>query len=165
MGEFNMLLDLSHTTEQGYFEALDRYAGPVIASHSNPAAVCWDHHRNLTDTQLRRLAERGGVTGVVLYDRFLSRHWYRGAPKHDTPFDTILGAIDHVCQVTGSAAHVGIGTDIDGGFGAEAVPDGIDTVTDLLRIADGLRGWGYTGADIDGIMNGNFLRVLRRALP
>ncbi|MFC1960871.1 dipeptidase [Chloroflexota bacterium] len=164
MAEYNLVLDLSHTTEQGFFEGLDRYVGPVIASHSNPAAF-WDSERNLTDAQIRRLAERDGVMGTVLYNRFLDPHWYEGAPKTNTPFSVLLDIIDHVCQVTGSAAHVGIGTDVDGGFGAESIPDGIDTVTDLLRIADGLRDRGYAEADIEGVMNGNFLRVLRRSLP
>ncbi len=164
MAGFNLILDLSHTTEEGYFEALDRYPGPVIASHSNPTR-CWNHHRNLTDTQIRRMAEHDGVMGVVLYNRFLSERWHRGLPKAETPLDVVVVAIDHVCQVTGSASHSGIGTDIDGGFGADEIPEGIDTVSDLLRIADALRDRGYREADIEGIMGGNFLRILRQALP
>lgn len=164
MMDFNLVLDLSHTTEQGYLEALDRYEGPVIASHSNPA-VLWNHQRNLTDLQIARLAERGGVIGVVMYNRFLNAEWHKGAPKQDTPFDVILAAIDHICQVTGSAAHVGIGSDVDGGFGANAMPNGIDTVADFLRIGDALLARGYRQDDVERIMSGNFLRILRRVLP
>ncbi len=164
MADHNLILDLSHLTEAGYMEAVDRYEGPIIASHSNPTAL-WDSERNLTDVQIQRLAERDGVIGVVLYNRFLDGRWYPGAPKQDTPFELITAAIDHICQVTGSAAHVGIGTDIDGGFGAEDIPAGIDTVTDLLKIGDALHDRGYVMADIEGILGGNFLRVLRRALP
>ncbi len=164
MKDFNLVLDLSHTTEQGYLEALDRYDGPVIASHSNPTAL-WNHHRNLTDLQIARLAERDGVIGVVMYNRFLDARWYKGAPKQDTPFDVIVAAIDYICQVTGSAAHVGIGSDIDGGFGAEAMPDGIDTAADLWKIGDALLAQGYEGDDVARILSGNFLRILRRALP
>ncbi|GAB4572209.1 MAG: membrane dipeptidase [Anaerolineae bacterium] len=164
MADFNLILDLSHMTEEGYFEALDRYPGPVIASHSNPTRF-WDDHRNLTDRQIAALAERDGVMGIVLYNRYMNAGWYRGAPKTSTPFETVIDMIDHVCQVTGSVAHVGIGSDIDGGFGAEAIPDGIDTVTDFLRIADGLRARGFSAADTEAVMSGNFLRVLRRSLP
>ncbi len=163
MQDFNFILDLSHTTEEGFLEALDRYEGPVIASHSNPTAL-WDHHRNLTDLQIQRLAERDGVMGVVLYNRFLNPHWYKGAPKADTPFDVIIAAIDYVCQVTGSSAHVGIGSDIDGGFGAEAMPDGIDTTSDFWQIGEALLVRGYAVEDVERILGGNFLRILRRAL-
>ena len=76
-----------------------------------------------------------------------------------------LSAIDYVCQMTGSAAHVGIGTDFDGGFGKESIPDGLDTITDLLLIGDGLRAKGYSEADIEAILSGNWLRKLRQALP
>lgn len=164
MADFNLVLDLTHTTEEGYLEALDRYPGPIIASHSNPTA-CWDNHRNLTDLQIERLAERDGVIGVVFYSRFLDADWYRGAPKHVTPFGKLLAAIDHICQVTGSARHVGLGSDVDGGFGAEAMPVGIDTVADFLQIGDGLRGMGYQEEDIAAILGQNFLRVLRQSLP
>ena len=77
----------------------------------------------------------------------------------------IADAIDYVCQITGSAAHVGIGTDLDGGFGAEAIPDGLDTVADLLNIGGLLRERGYREADIEAILSGNMLRKLRAALP
>ena len=164
MADFQMVLDVSHMTEYGCLEALDRYDGPIIASHSNPTAF-WDHHRNMNDLQITRLAERDGVMGVVLYDQFMSSTWHKGAPKSAVPFDTIIAIIDYICQLTGSAAHVGIGTDVDGGFGAEAMPDGIDTVADLWRIGEALRARGYAPQDVEAIMSGNFLRVLRRALP
>lgn len=163
MADYNLILDVSHMTEEGFYEGLDRYEGLVIASHSNPTAF-WDSERNLTDRQIRRLAERGGVMGVAFYNRFLNEQWYAGSPKANTPFTVLIDVVDHICQVTGSAAHVGIGTDIDGGFGAEDIPEGIDTVTDLLTIADGLRNRGYAEVDIEGVMSGNFLRVLRQAL-
>lgn len=164
MADYNLILDLSHTTEEGFLEALDRYAGPVIASHSNPTATGWHHHRNVTDEQIRRMAERDGVLGMSIFNRFLSNDWYRGAPKRDFPLALLLDDIDHVCQVTGSAAHVGIGSDIDGGFNVSQIPAELDTITDFLLIADGLQARGFSETDIDGVLSGNFLRVLRRCL-
>lgn len=164
MAEFNLILDVSHMTDEGLLEALDRYAGPVIASHSNPAAF-WDNHRNLADRHILRLAERGGVIGVVLYNRFMNPAWHPRASKAETPLQRVVDMIDYICQLTGSAAHAGIGTDVDGGFGAEHMPDGIDTVTDLLRIGDALRAYGFSDADVEAILGGNFLRVLGGALP
>lgn len=162
MAAFNAILDLSHLAEQAYNEALDAYAGVVLASHSNPRKFC-PTDRHLSDDMIRRLAERDGVMGVVLFNRFLSADWGRGDPR--LPFSVVLDVIDHICQVTGSAAHVGIGSDFDGGFGAESTPQGLNTITDLLHIADGLRGRGYSPEDVDAIMSGNMLRKLRAGLP
>jgi membrane dipeptidase len=80
-------------------------------------------------------------------------------------FNIIIEAIDTVCQLTGSAAHVGIGSDFDGGFGAESIPQELETTTDLLTIADGLRERGYEEADVEAIMGENMLRKLRECLP
>ncbi len=164
LADYGAVLDLSHMTEEGCLEALDRYDGPVIASHSNPTKF-WDHHRNLTDMQIRRLAERGGVMGVVLYNRFMDGAWRKDDPGSRVPFERIVEIIDYVCQLTGSAAHIGIGTDADGGFGAESMPVGIDTVADLWTIGDALARRGYAPEHVTDILSGNFLRILRQALP
>lgn len=163
MAGLNAILDLSHMAEESFLEAVDRYPGVMIASHSNPRRFA-NTDRHLSDEMIRLLAERDGVIGVVLYNRFLSNDWRAGDPKRDVPLATALDAIDHICQITGSAAHVGIGSDFDGGFGAESIPDGLDTVTDLLKIADGLRERSYNDADIEGVMSQNMLRKLRQAL-
>lgn len=162
MMDFNVILDLSHMAEQAFYESLDRYDGPLIASHSNPRRFC-NSDRHLSDGMIRRLAERDGVIGVVLYNRFLNEMWKNG----DAPLslDVVLDAIDHICQVVGDAQHVGIGSDFDGGFGAEATPEPLNTIGDLMQIADGLRERGYDDAHIEGIMCDNMLRKLREALP
>jgi membrane dipeptidase len=164
MASFNTILDLSHIAEEAFLEAVDRYEGVLIASHSNPRRFS-NSDRHLSDTMIRLLAERDGVMGVVIYNRYLSHSWVEGDPKDRVPFSVILDIIDHVCQLTGSAAHVGIGTDFDGGYGAESIPDGMNSIADLTRIAEGLRGRGYAEDDIVGIMGGNLLRRLRQALP
>ena len=161
MAEYGALLDLSHMAEEACREALDRYEGPIFASHSNPRRFC-DTDRHLEDDMLRQLAERGGVAGVVLFNRFLSNSW-SGPPR--LPLDVVLQVIDHVCQLTGSAAHVGIGSDLDGGFGAESAPLGIETVADLSAIGVGLAARGYGQDDIAAILGGNMLRQLRGTLP
>ncbi len=164
MAGFNAILDLSHMAEEAYLEAVDRYEGVIIASHSNPRSFR-STDRHLSDDMIRRLAERDGVMGIVIYNNFLSNDWRKGSPRSDVPFSVVLDAIDTVCQLTGSAAHVGIGTDFDGGFGLENLPAGFDTVTDLWRIGDGLRARGYAEADIEAILGANMLRKLRQSLP
>lgn len=164
MNGFNAILDLSHLAEEACLQALDQYDGIVIASHSNPRHFR-DTDRHLTDTIIHQLAERDGVMGIVPYNNFLSNEWRAGDAKATVPLTVVVDAMDYVCQLTGSAAHVGIGSDFDGGFGRESIPQGLDTVTDLLTIADALRERGYAEADIEAIMSGNMLRKLRQALP
>ncbi len=165
MANLNAILDLSHMAEQAFLEAVDRYTGEVvIASHSNPRRFV-DTDRQLSDDMILRLADRDGVMGIVPYNNFLSQKWVSGERKVGVPFSLVIDAIDHVCQITGSAAHVGIGSDYDGGFGAASIPEGLDSVSDLIKIADGLRERGYSTEHIDQIMSGNFLRKLRQALP
>lgn len=160
MASFNAILDLSHMAEASFMQAVERYEGILIASHSNPRKFR-NTDRHLSDDMIRRLAERDGVMGIVLYNRFLSDDWKPGTAL---PLSIVLDAIDYVCQLTGSAAHVGIGSDFDGGFGLESIPSGLDTVGDLLNIGVGLRARGYTETDIEAIMSGNMLRKLRQAL-
>ena len=163
MAGFNVALDLSHASEEAFFEALDRYEGEaIIASHSNPRKFC-NTDRHLSDDMIRRLAERDGVMGIVMFNAFLTNGYRRGDPR--LPFTVILDAIDHVCQVTGSAAHVGLGTDFDGGFGVDEIPEGLETVGDLWNLGAALRARGFSEADVAAVLGGNMLRKLRQALP
>lgn len=163
MLSFNAALDVSHMAEAAFFEALDIYEGTVIASHSNPRRFR-DTDRHLSDTMIRRLAERDGVMGVVLFNRFLSEKWSSGDPKSTVSIQLVADAIDYVCQITGTARHVGIGSDFDGGFGYTSIPYELDTVADLIRIADVLRARHYAETDIEAIMGGNMLRKIREVL-
>ncbi len=163
MASFNVALDLSHSSEEAFYEALDLYGGDaIIASHSNPRKFC-DTDRHLSDDMIRRLAERDGVMGVVLYNAFLDGRYQRGDPR--LPLTVILDIVDHVCQVTGSAAHVGLGSDFDGGFGVDSIPEGIETVADLWSLGPALRARGFSEADAAAVLGGNMLRKLRQALP
>jgi membrane dipeptidase len=164
MASFHAVLDVSHMAEQAFFEAVDSYAGQIIASHSNPRRFR-DSDRHLSDAMIRRLVERGGVIGVVPYNNFLWQPEQRPTRKAEAPLSRVADVIDHICQLAGSARHVGIGTDFDGGFGANSTPEGLDTVADLLSIAPLLAARGYSEADIAAILSGNFLGVLRAALP
>jgi len=166
MGGLHAILDLSHMSEAAADESIDRYDGPLIASHSNSRHFV-DHPRQLSDSTIRRLAERDGVIGLPLYNRFLKDGWKAGPnrKREVTLADQVLAAIDHICQITGSASHVGIGTDLDGGLGQQEIPAEVDNISDLWQLGALLRKRGYAEADVANILAGNFLRVLRRALP
>lgn len=164
MQSLGMVLDLSHLAEEAYFQAVDRYEGVLIASHANPRRFL-PTSRGLSDDMIRRLAERDGVVGIVPYNRFLKHGWRRRDGKEAVRLETVAAAIDHVCQVTGSVAHVGIGTDFDGGFGVQHTPAGIDTVADLQKLREPLAELGYNSQHIEAIFGGNWLRILDRTLP
>jgi membrane dipeptidase len=164
MAGLGMVLDVSHLAEEAFAEAVDRFAGRVVASHANPRARV-PGRRQLSDRMIRRLAERDGVIGIVLYNAFLRPGWSKGDPKEAVTVADVAAAIDHVCQVVGDAVHVGLGSDFDGGFGAESAPLEIDTVADLGRVAPALGEMGYGEEEIAAVMGNNWLRLLRETLP
>ncbi len=163
MAEFNVVLDVSHLSHDALYEALEVFEGrQVIASHSNAYRYV-PTSRHLPDKAIARIAERGGVIGIVPYNAFLRRDW--SGYKHDVTLDHVVRMIDHVCQVTGSADHVGIGSDYDGGLGWEDIPRELDSVCDHFKIGDELLARGFSETHVAKIMRENWLRVLRDVLP
>jgi membrane dipeptidase len=150
-------------SEKASLEALDAYAGSIVATHSNARALL-PTERQLSDTQIRLLGERHGVIGVVLSNAFLKAGHKKGERKDLVTLDHVAAHIDHICQLTGSAAHVGIGSDFDGGFGAADIPFELDSAADLGKIGDKLRERGYAQSDVENILGGNWLTILRRSL-
>lgn len=164
IAELGVILDVSHMAHKALFETLDRFEGRhIIASHSNPHRIV-PEERHLPDRAIEGIAERGGVIGIVLFNKFLKRGWGMGDKKRDVTLDDVARAIDHVCQVTGSADYVGIGSDFDGGLGAQHIPWELDSSCDLWKIGADLLRRGFTPADVEKIMAGNWLRILRAAL-
>ena len=162
MAEFGLILDLTHMNEKATLEALDRYTGPVVATHCNARALV-PGERQLSDVQIHRIGERNGVIGVVLYNRFLRAGQIKGEPKELVTLDQVIAHIDYICQLLGDASHVGIGSDFDGGFGAEDIPAELDHIGDLPLLAEKLRSYGYAKTDVVNIMGGNWINLLRRA--
>jgi membrane dipeptidase len=168
MADLGITLDLSHLAEAAIYEALDRYPGRIIASHANAREIipdCEAPDRHLSDEVLQLVAERDGVIGIVPYNHFLKGSWLPGEGREQVGLDWVAAQIDYVCQITGSAMHVGIGTDFDGGFGLEMTPGGLDSVADLGLIDSALHEKHYSKEDIAAVMGGNWLRFLRQALP
>ncbi len=163
MAQFGVILDVSHMSHESLYEALDAFEGRhVIASHSNPYRYV-PTARHLPDKAIEMIAERGGVIGVVLYNRFLKKDW--NGKKQDVTLDDVVRMIDHICQVTGSADHVGIGSDYDGGLGYNEIPRELNTIRDHYKIGDELLERGFAEQHVAQIMRGNWLRILREALP
>jgi membrane dipeptidase len=165
MGEVGLMLDVSHLSDESFHEALDRFAGPVLASHSNCRGLV-PGDRQLDDVMIRRMIERDGVIGAVMDAWMLQAGWVRGVTTNEgLDLEAVADHIDHVCQLAGSSRHAAIGTDLDGGYGIEQTPRGLDTIADVRKLPTLLRRRGYRDEDIAAIMHGNWLRLLKEGLP
>jgi membrane dipeptidase len=169
MADFPFTLDLSHMDEAAALEALDIYEGPVVVTHGNCLALLpnFATNRQLSERVLRGLIERGGVIGCVPFNTFLKVGWLResGSRREEVSLASLADHIDHICQLAGNTRHAGLGSDFDGGFGLQSVPQEIDTIADLHKLADFLQPRGYSNADLEAILGGNWLRHLQENLP
>lgn len=152
MNRVGMMVDLSHSAESSFYQALEVSQLPIVCSHSSARALC-DHPRNLTDDQLKKLSEAGGVAQVTLYKGFL-RLDEDGAKA---TVDDAVAHLLHMIEVTG-VDHVGIGTDFDGDGG---VP-GCASASDLVLFTRRLMDKGLTFDDLRKVWGGNFLRVMKQ---
>lgn len=165
MDGLGMMLDVSHLTDESFHEALDVFRGPVLASHSNCRALV-PGDRQLDDAMIRRLIERDGVIGAAMDAWMLQPGWVRGETTNEgLTLEAVVDQIDHVCQIAGNSRHAAIGTDLDGGYGIEQTPRDVDTIADVQRIGELLRGRGYGEEDVAGVMHGNWERLLDDGLP
>ncbi len=167
MADLGFVLDTSHMDEQALLQALDFYPGRIVSTHANAQALLkdWESNRHLSEAAMRGLIERDAILGLVPFNSFLLAGWKRGARREQVPLDRLVAHIDHVCQMAGDARHAGIGSDFDGGFGVQSVPPEIDTIADLQKLALLLAEKGYVEDDINSILGGNWLDVLRGTLP
>jgi membrane dipeptidase len=113
MAELNVGLDLSHMADQAALEALDRFEGVLMATHSNPRSIV-PGDRQLSDAIIEGIAERDGVIGIAPYNGFLRQDWHPRDRKGRVTLVDVVRAIDYVCQRVGSADHVALGSDFDG---------------------------------------------------
>ena len=164
MDRLDLILDATHLSEPTFWGVLDLYQGPIWASHHNCRAIVNDP-RQLSDEQIKALGDRGAVIGVAMDVWMVVPNWIRKETTHPVPGGDLAGLadhVDHICQLLGSVDHVGIGTDLDGGFGTEQSPGDLDTIADLNLFFDILRQRGYDGGDLEKIASGNFIEFLRR---
>jgi membrane dipeptidase len=163
MARLGVILDLTHFSDESFWQALKRFDGPVLASHNNCRALV-PAQRQFSDEQLQAIIARGGVVGAMCDVMMLDLGWsYRGGVDSGVPLVKVIDHIDHVCQLAGNARHVAIGSDLDGGYGREQSPNDLDTIADLQQIGPLLAARGYAPADIAAIMHGNWVALLGRA--
>ena len=151
--DLGILIDLSHMNEAGFWDVAKLSAGPLIATHSNAHAVS-RHARNLTDDQLRAIADSGGMVGLNFATAFLRPD---GKMLPEVPFEVMMRHLDHMLGILGED-HVGLGSDYDGAV----VPEQLRTAADLPGLVEALRSHGFGEALIEKLCIGNWLRALDR---
>lgn len=147
MNRLGVMVDLSHAGEKSFWDAMDISDAPIVCSHSSCRALC-DHPRNLTDRQMKALADKGGVCQITAYHGFLRS-------EGEATVNDLLEHLDHAVKVMG-IDHVGIGTDFDGDGGVR----GMASSADFVNFTRMLMTRRYSQQDIQAILGGNFLRVM-----
>ena len=166
MDRLHMILDATHLNDDAFWDALNRYKGPIWASHNN-CRVFVDHNRQFSDDMIRALIERQAVIGVALDAWMMVPNWVRG---QSTPIGTgcnmeiMANNIDHICQIAGNTDYVAVGSDLDGAFGREQCPYDLETIADIQKIFPILEKRGYSVEDQAKIAHGNWLRFVRSSL-
>ncbi|MDH7578455.1 MAG: dipeptidase [Bacillota bacterium] len=151
MNRLGMIIDVSHLAEKGFWDVLELSDHPVIASHSNCRTI-WNHPRNLSDEQIKGLAENKGIVGINFVPDFLGP---AGAGLND-----LLKHIDHICTLVGDD-FLGFGSDFDG---TDFFIPEIQDARHFPKIIETLQKWGYPEGSIRKICRENCLRVLKEVL-
>jgi len=149
-----VILDLSHMADEAVADAFGMWRGPVMASHSNARAIV-PGDRQVTDETVAEIARRGGMVGVSFYRQHL-----RSSGR--ATLNDVVNQVVHHARSAGGPEHVGLGTDLDGGFDARHAP--IDSLARLKGLPARLR-LHFNRAQVEGIMGGNWLTFLERSLP
>lgn len=152
MEQLGMVIDVSHLSEPGFWDVMETADGPVIASHSNAKALC-RHDRNLTDAQLKALAERGGFVGLNFCPAFLN-------DSGRASIDDVVRHALHIAEVAGVEV-LGFGSDFDG---INQLPEGVADVTGLKKVVEALA-LHFTSDELEAIKGKNLQRVLSSVLP
>ncbi|MEM9082842.1 MAG: membrane dipeptidase [Planctomycetota bacterium] len=165
MDQHLVVHDQSHLSDAATRRLFDLAQGPIMASHSNCRALTGsgnarEDQRHLTDETIRVIVDRGGVIGLNLCHNFIREG---GHSKQRITIDHALDHVDHICSIAGNTNHVGIGSDLDGGFSADHIPDGIDTPRDMHRLCEGLSARGWTDEQVAAFAWGNWTRFLSAA--
>jgi len=153
--EMRILIDLSHLNEAGFWDVAKHSTSPLVATHSNPYALC-PHSRNLTDKQLDAIAERGGMVGLNYGVCFLRED---GRMDPDVSVARMVEILAYMVDRMGEDC-VGLGSDFDGAIMPAEMPDA--SYLGVLREAMVARGFGPEL--ITKICHGNWLRVLERII-
>ena len=161
--ELAITIDMTHLSDVSFWQVAKHFPGRVHASHQNARAIC-NWQRQFSDDQIHFVIERDGVLGVSMDVIMLQDGFVRGKTKPTATLERVVDQIDHVCQLSGSIRHVGIGTDLDGGYGNEQTPADLNRYRDLQSLTAIMQRRGFPKADIESFFHGNWLRFFGEVL-
>ncbi len=150
LDSLGVIIDISHTGKKTVDDILAASRRPLIASHSGVAAVR-PHYRNLDEAQIRAIAQRGGVIGVIFYPPYL-------AATSAVSIEAVVRHIDAIVQLVG-VDYVALGSDFDG---IERTVVGLNDVSCFPALTRALFEHGYSRREVEKIVGGNFLRVFKQ---
>ncbi len=151
MNRLGMIVDVSHLSEKGFWDVIERSSAPICASHSDAKAIC-GHRRNLTDEQIRALIDCGGCIGVNFYPEFVA--------GKECGITEVIGHIEHILELGGEGC-VGLGSDFDG---IDSTPLGLGGVEGIHTLIEELLRIGYSERLVKRIAAGNFLRLVKTVI-
>lgn len=163
MEKIGMLVDMTHFSDQAFWQAINLYAGPLLASHTNSRTLV-SNQRQFSDDQMKAIIARDGVIGACLDIWMLQPGYVIGTDTNEKiTLEDVVDHIDHVCQLAGDSRHAGIGSDLDGGYGQKQCPRDFDTIADLQKLSGLLEKRGYLKEDIANILYRNWVGLLRKS--
>jgi membrane dipeptidase len=162
--ELGVTIDMTHLSDVSFWQVAKHFSGRVHASHQNARAIC-NWQRQFDDEQIRFVIERDGVLGVSMDVIMLQEGLVRGKTKPVATLERAVDQIEHVCQLSGSIRHVGLGSDLDGGYGFEQTPADLNRYRDLQSMAAIMQRRGFPKPDIEAFFHGNWLRFFGQVLP
>jgi len=165
MQDLKMILDATHLCDDAFWQAMDIFQGWVWASHNNCRSLV-NHNRQFSDDQLKVLIRRGAVIGAAMDAWMIVPGWQRGVSEPQNMncnLGKVLDHVIHICTLAGNTDHVGIGSDLDGAFGAEQSPYDLGSIADLPVLGELFLKRGFKESDVEKLMHGNWLRFLRHA--
>jgi membrane dipeptidase len=155
MNRLGILVDVSHVSDDTFYDVLKYSSRPVVATHSCCRAIC-GHPRNMTDDMIKALADAGGVIQINFYPFFLDPEFTDIDSSIRPSYKKVADHIDHVVSLVG-IDHVGIGSDFDG---IEVTPEGMDDISMMPVLFEELKDRGYSESDLEKLAGENFFRVL-----
>ena len=150
--QLGMLVDVSHASDEAFWQVCRMTQGPILASHSNSRAVC-PESRNVTDGMYAAICETGGVVGLNFHTEFLGRG--------QVDFETVWHHLDHFLQLAGDDRHVALGADLDG---CDSLPDGFTGVASYPALAAYLADRGLGEETLRRLYFENLMGVYRQCM-
>ncbi len=159
LDRFGIVHDASHLSDASFADLCETSPKMIVASHSNCRAISdptGANQRHLTDAQIREIVRRNGVVGINLFSMFLRASCVRG---ERVSIDEVIAHVERICELAGDRTHVGLGSDMDGGFSADLMPQGINSPSGYTLLADALSARNWSDAEILDFAAGNWMRV------